>query len=118
MVDSRENKKVLQPSSGQTHRRGSGQAWWQPALVIGSQVTGWILGPLLIALFLGRWLDQKYSSQPKFLLISVGIAFIISNVGIILNTLKAAKDLEKITPKENLSKSKKQKDAVKSKSNN
>jgi len=81
------------------HKEKKQEVWWQPALVIGSQIIGWILGPLLIALFLGQWLDKKYNSEPKFLLISVGIAFIISNVGIILNTLKAVKDLEKNSAK-------------------
>ena len=74
----------------------AGQAWWQPALIIGFQITGWILGPLLVALFLGQWLDKKYNSNPKFLLICVGVAFVVSNVGMILNTIKTTKDLKNL----------------------
>lgn len=77
----------------------AGQVWWQPAMIIGGQIIGWIAGPLILSLFIGQWLDEKYGSEPKFLLISVGIAFVLSNVGIILNTLKAAKDLEKLDKK-------------------
>jgi len=81
------------------------EVWWQPALVIGGEITGWIVGPLILALFLGDWLDKKYASAPKFLLISVGIAFVISNVGIITNTIKAAKKIEKDKNNDNQRKS-------------
>jgi F0F1-type ATP synthase assembly protein I len=77
-------------------RRGSGQVWWQPALIIGFQITGWILGPLLVALFFGQWLDKKYNSNPKFLLICVGVAFVVSNAGMIINTIKTTKDLKNL----------------------
>ena len=33
--------------------------WWQPALTVGSQVTGWIAGPIILALFAGKWLDKR-----------------------------------------------------------
>jgi F0F1-type ATP synthase assembly protein I len=83
----------------------AGQAWWEPALVIGGQMVGWIVGPLLLALFLGKWLDNKYQSGPRFLLILVGIAFISSNVGIVLNTINFSKSLDKEKNKKNGNKS-------------
>lgn len=92
-------KEVKKASAEATAKTGqAGQAWWQPALIIGFQITGWILGPLLIALFLGQWLDKKYNSNPKFLLICVGVAFVVSNVGLIINTIKTTKDLKNLPP--------------------
>ena len=60
-----------------------------------AQISGWIVFPIIMALFLGRWLDDKYDRSPMFLLICVGVAFVITNVGLLLMTLKAAKRIEK-----------------------
>ncbi|MCX6785879.1 MAG: AtpZ/AtpI family protein [Candidatus Komeilibacteria bacterium] len=68
--------------------------FWQSALVIFAQVTGWIAGPIILALFIGKWLDQKYSSAPWLFLLCIGLAFIISSVGIVRITLDYIKKIE------------------------
>lgn len=76
------------------NKRNNKSAWWQPALVISSQVTGFIAGPIIIALFLGKYLDKKYGTDPWIFLGLTGIAFIISCSGIISITLKYTKKIE------------------------
>ncbi|MBU1036440.1 AtpZ/AtpI family protein [Patescibacteria group bacterium] len=71
------------------------EAWWQPALVIFSQVSGWIIVPILIALFVGRALDDKYGTEPWIFLGLTIIAFGISCLGIVLITAKYTKKIEK-----------------------
>jgi len=51
---------------------------WQPGLMLMGEMTAWIVGPIILALFVGKWLDQKYSSEPWFFLGLVGLAFIIT----------------------------------------
>jgi len=57
--------------------------WWQPGMLLFGRLSGWIAGPIIAALFVGKWLDNKYNSKPWIFLASVGIAFIISSVGIV-----------------------------------
>lgn len=68
---------------------------WVPALKIFIRLSAWIMLPLLAGLILGKYLDNRYQSSPKWFLIVTGCAFIISMVGLIKNTLEAYKDIEK-----------------------
>ncbi len=61
--------------------------WQTLALAIGAQATGWIVGPALAGLWLGRWLDQRFSSQPLWLLVCMSLAF----VGTVIGLLRLAK---------------------------
>lgn len=69
-------------------------AWWQPALTIFSEVTGWIVVPIVAALFIGRALDRKYGTDPWWFLGLTAIAFAITTVGIIRVTGKYLRQIE------------------------
>ena len=69
--------------------------WLQIGLKMFVESTGWIAMPVVGALFLGRWLDNKYNSQPIFFLGLTILAFIISSVGIGITGVKYIKLLEK-----------------------
>ena len=71
------------------------QVWWGPAVAIFSEVAGWIAGPIIAALFIGKWLDQKYHTSPWLFLLSMGLAFFISSFGIIKITLNYIKNIER-----------------------
>lgn len=55
---------------------------WSEGLRVFSQVTGWIVAPLILALYGGRYLDEKYEMTNVYFLVLTGVAFIISSVGI------------------------------------
>lgn len=75
--------------------------WWEPGMVLFARLSGWIAGPIIAALFVGKWLDKKYESEPWLFLISVGLAFIVSSIGIV----KEAKEMmNKIIEDERLKK--------------
>lgn len=74
------------------------QAWWQPSLVIFARFSSWIFGPVIIALFIGKWLDKKYGTDPVLLLITVGLAFIVSIVGLLKT---AREEYKKVGEKDN-----------------
>lgn len=69
--------------------------WWQVGLKMFAESSGWIALPVVGALFVGRWLDSKYNSQPIFFLSLTGLAFIISSIGITLSGIKYIKLLDK-----------------------
>lgn len=75
--------------------------WWRPGVELFLKLSGWVAVPVIAAIFLGKWLDKKYNTDPWLFLFSVFIAFIISNIGITYNATRAINDLD------NLNKSKK-----------
>ncbi|KKQ80340.1 MAG: hypothetical protein UT02_C0011G0013 [Parcubacteria group bacterium GW2011_GWC2_38_7] len=72
------------------------KAWWQPAIEVFVQVSGWIVFPLLIGIYLGRWLQDKWGHEPWIYISCVAVAFVITNVGLIFIILKAAKQMQKV----------------------
>lgn len=81
--------------------------WWQPSLLIFTRLSGWIGGPIIIALFVGKWLDRKYGTEPWGFLFLVGFAFIISTIGI---TKDAIREMNKLENEEKKAKDKKTKE--------
>lgn len=57
--------------------------WWEPGMVMFARLSGWIAGPIIVAVFLGKWLDKKYSTAPWIFLATVGAAFVLSSFGIV-----------------------------------
>ncbi|MBT7552922.1 AtpZ/AtpI family protein [bacterium] len=68
------------------------------ALTAFAEMTGWIAFPVIAALYLGRWLDQKQDTGSLYFLSLTALAFIISCVGI---GLVGAKHLKVINKKDN-----------------
>lgn len=66
----------------------------KPYLFMSLRLSGWILGPVLAGIFIGKWLDGKYKSDPWLFLASMGIAFAISMIGLIKNIIEAYKDID------------------------
>jgi F0F1-type ATP synthase assembly protein I len=90
--------------------------WWLPALNMFAKLSVWIAAPVIIALYLGNWLDRKYGTEPWLFLATIGVAFIVSMTGLVINTLKEFKKIEG-SPKMQKSKIKNQNDNSKFKNN-
>lgn len=71
-------------------------AWWQPGVTLFGQMAAWIVVPIITAIYFGRWLDDRYNSAPWFFFICVGIAFVITNVGIFFQAMKSLKQIKKL----------------------
>lgn len=82
-----------QPASAESYGEAKNNAW-QTALVIFTRLSVWIGVPIVLAVFLGKWLDNKYNTEPWLFLATVGVAFILSMIGLIRETLK---EFSKIT---------------------
>lgn len=57
--------------------------WWKPGVQIFSEISTWILVPIILALIGGKTLDTHYNTKPLMLLILAGIGFLISSFGIV-----------------------------------
>ncbi len=71
------------------------EPWWQPAISLFAQISAWIVFPILLALFIGRWLDDRYDREPFFILLCVGLAFAVTMFGLIKQTAAAMKKIDK-----------------------
>jgi F0F1-type ATP synthase assembly protein I len=69
--------------------------WWQPGMVLFTRLSGWIGVPVIIGVFVGKWLDRKYNSEPWLFLATVGVAFVFSMIGIVRETMQEIKRIEK-----------------------
>lgn len=68
--------------------------WWKPGMELFIKLSGWIGGPVIIAVFVGKFLDRKYNSEPWLFLLSVGIAFAVSMIALIRIGFKEIKKIE------------------------
>ncbi len=70
------------------------QPWWSSILKYFGEITVWVAGPVIAALFLGRWLDEKYQTKPWFFLGLTFIAFAVTCIGLVLFTNRYIRQLE------------------------
>lgn len=57
--------------------------WWRPAVNMFANISGWVAGPIVIALFLGKYLDNKYGNGGQwYFIVLTGFAFLVSIAGI------------------------------------
>lgn len=57
-------------------------------LLFFGRISTWVVFPIVLSLFVGKWLDRIYNSENLFFLISTAIAFAISIFGIVKETRK------------------------------
>jgi F0F1-type ATP synthase assembly protein I len=68
--------------------------WWQKPVLLFAELSSWIAFPVLMAVFIGKWLDQRYGTKPWLFLVTVAVAFVISTIGIVKNAVKNIKSIE------------------------
>lgn len=68
--------------------------WKGAGLSLFVKLSSWIVAPVLLAVWVGKKLDAKFDSEPKFFLITVGLAFIASITGMIISALREFKKIE------------------------
>ena len=56
--------------------------WWKPAVQIFSDVSTWIVVPIVLALIFGKMLDAHFGTKPIIFLSLAGLGFLTSIFGI------------------------------------
>lgn len=69
-------------------------SWWQPGLILFFKLSSWIAGPIIISLFLGKYLDRVFGTDPWIFLSLTAVAFLVSTFAIIFNYTKELKRIE------------------------
>lgn len=67
---------------------------WSLALKIMARISGWIAFPVVIAVFLGKWLDTRFDTEPWLFLATVALSFVVSMYGLVKNAMKEFKKIE------------------------
>ncbi|MCG2690595.1 AtpZ/AtpI family protein [Candidatus Parcubacteria bacterium] len=93
--------KIMAGDETKNSEHNKNAAWWQPSLILFAKFSGWIAAPVIIAAFLGRWLDKKYGTEPLLFLATVGFAFLISMLGLVKTVKEEYRKIEKENKKNN-----------------
>ncbi|QQG52554.1 MAG: AtpZ/AtpI family protein [Candidatus Falkowbacteria bacterium] len=67
---------------------------WSLALKIMARISGWIAFPVIIGVFLGKWLDNRFNTEPWLFLATVALSFVVSMYGLVKNAMKEFKKIE------------------------
>ena len=82
------------PSIKNDNKKKVNNEWLRQGMLMFAESTGWVAFPVIGALFLGRWLDEKQGTEPLYFLSITAAAFIISSVGIGITGVKYMKRIE------------------------
>lgn len=52
--------------------------WWHDSLMSFFRISAWIIGPILIGVILGDWLDTKLGTTPFIEIVLTGLLFAFS----------------------------------------
>lgn len=82
----------------QREKKENNKNWWEPYGAFFFDISWWLAIPVIGALIAGKFLDDRFGTKPWLTLVCIGVAFVLSHIGII----KKAKALLKKsdTPKE------------------
>jgi len=72
--------------------------WWKPGMQILSEVSTWIVVPIVLALIFGKMLDTRFGTKPVIFLVFAGLGFLVTCFGIYRvtkNYVEKLKDIEK-----------------------
>ena len=67
---------------------------WTQAVRIFSEISTWVIVPIVVALVLGKYLDSRYSTEPWIFLSLTGLSFLVSIGGIAKILAKYIKEIE------------------------
>ncbi len=70
------------------------EAWWKPALEIFSEVSTWIVVPIVVALAIGKTLDKHFGTKPWIFIGLAILAFIFSSMKIVKIVKRYAENLK------------------------
>ena len=69
--------------------------WWKEGVKLMSDVSTWIVVPIVGALVLGKFLDKRFETEPVIFLSLAGFGFFITGYGIFKIAKEYMKKLDK-----------------------
>ncbi len=77
------------------------QKWWRPVLFLFAQISIWIAIPLIVAVYVGKFLDKYFGTTPWIMLGVMFISFAVSMISITRLSMKYVKAIEKEAKEKN-----------------
>jgi F0F1-type ATP synthase assembly protein I len=68
--------------------------WWQPGLILFYKLSGLVAGPILLAIFVGKYLDKAFNTEPWIFLSLTAVALVVSTTAIIYTYFREMKKIE------------------------
>ncbi len=84
----------IKPKQGSESPQQSG-AGWIPAMQIFTEISSWIVVPIVLALIGGKALDKHFGTTPVLFLVLAGLGFLISAYGIVKSVKKYEAKMKK-----------------------
>ena len=83
------------PSVKNDNKNKANNEWLRQGMMMFAESSGWVAFPVIGALFLGQWLDEKQNTGQLYFLSITALAFILSSVGIGMTGVKYMNRIEK-----------------------
>ncbi len=64
------------------------------AIKVFSRMSGYIIGPVILGLVVGKTIDARYHTSPRAVIISIIVASVISFIGLIKEAMKYVKTID------------------------
>ncbi len=68
---------------------------WQAGVRVFTEISGWIVAPIVLALVVGKSLDARYGTAPWIFLIFAGAGFLITLFGMVRIVQKYMREIQK-----------------------
>ena len=75
---------------------GHDEAYHRLAYRIFLDFGGTIAVPAVLAVLLGRWLDGRYGTEPRYLLVCVGVALVLTAISIVKKARFYGREFERL----------------------
>lgn len=75
---------------------------WKQGVELFSQVSTWIIVPIVLALVVGKSLDNHFNTKPTLFFVSIITAFIFTCIGMVRVVRKYIKKLKSIEESNNI----------------
>ena len=69
--------------------------WNSEYIKVFTNISSWIIGPVLVSLFVGKYLDSKFGTEPWILGVSLAVSFTVSMIAIVKIASKYSKEVDK-----------------------
>ena len=55
---------------------------WHDSLTVFARISGWVVAPIVVSLFVGKYLDTRFDTTPMIFIATTAFAFLASCFGI------------------------------------
>ena len=71
------------------------KSYWHDSLIVFGRMSGWVTGPIIVGLILGKWLDGRFGTTPFLFITSITLSFFCSIFGIVKEAKRYMKAIDK-----------------------